>query len=148
MKNLILIGLMFASIVNYASDKNQVKNEKVNAELMCSWQYKTNYLQDGKFCYLTTDNYYFYSNNTCVKVTTLGQCNSTLSNEVIEHVRWIKVDNTIALLDKAGKQFFSFATKNDGIIGLLLQGQKVVTNTIDLPKQHLIFVDDSQLAMN
>ena len=146
MKNLILIGLMLATIVNYASDKNQTK--KTNAELMCSWQYKTNYMQDGKFCYLTVDNYYFYSNSTCVKVSKLGQCNSTLSNEVVAITKWIKVGNTIALLDKAGKQFISFAAKDDNSAGILLQGQKVVTNTIDLPKQDLIYNNDNQLAMN
>jgi hypothetical protein len=144
MKNAILISLLFSGITNFAADRNQTT--KANAELLCSWQYKTSYMSDGKMCYFTTDNYYFYTDNSCVKVTTTNECNAGASKELIEYSRWLKTENNLVLLNKSGKQIASFAAKNNSAD--LLKGQKVIVQTIILPKQILIPSNDDQLAMN
>lgn len=145
MKNLFLLSFLFSSIVNFAAD-NHFTTATTNADLVCSWQYKTSYVSEGKLCYFTTDNYYFYSDNTCVKVTTTSECTSISINEKVEYCRWLKTANNIILLNKTGKQMTSFVAKNN--TADLLKGQKVIVQTVHLPKQNILPSNDDQLAMN
>lgn len=144
MKKLILICMMFSTVMNYAADKSQAL--KPNAELLGSWQYTTNYLSNGATCYAQVDNYYFYSDNTCVKESKVVNCQTDQQQKSTSFQRYVVVANNIVLLNVKGKQTEIFGANCN--VADLLKGQKMISQTKELPKQKIEKSDDDQLAMN
>lgn len=143
MKKLILICTMFSTMMNYATDKT---NTKSNAELMTSWQYKTTYMSNGKACYTEVDNYYFYSDNTCVKECNANKCNSSAVQKSSTVQRWTIVGNNIVLLNEQGKQTAVFGIK--GNVNAMFKGQKLIAQTKEIPATPVIKINNDELAMN
>lgn len=144
MKKLILICMMFSTVMNYAADKTTTL--KPNSELLASWQYKTTYLSNGEVCTAQVDNYYFYSDNTCLKETKVMNCQTNLEQKSNTVQRYTIVGKNIVLLNEKGKQTAIFGTNCK--VGDLLKGQKMISQTKELPTQKIEKSNDDQLAMN
>ena len=98
---MILICLMFSTMMNFATDN---KNSKTpNADLVGSWQHKTNYYTGNNVCYTEIENFYFYSDNSCVRTKSTTQCDRPQSTESSSVEKWMVVKNNIADLIKGEK---------------------------------------------
>ena len=144
MKKVILICMMFSTMMNYAADKKATL--KPNTELIASWQYKTTYLSNGAVCTSQIDNYYFYSDNTCVKESKVMNCRTNIEVKNNSVQRYTIVGNNIVLLNEKGKQTAIFGTNCK--VGNLLKGQKMISQTKELPTQKIEKSNNDQLAMN
>lgn len=133
MKKVLLICMMFAHWVNYAAD--QVKTvQQPNAELLCSWQYKTVYHYKQGGTYTAIENFCFYSDHTCLKSRQTifpGQPGASGSASLN---KWMIVKNNLILLDEHGKQQAAFCTKAD--IKDLMKGEKMICREQSLDQEN------------
>lgn len=129
MKKLILICMMFSWVMNFAADKNGII-QKPNADLIGSWQCKTTYYTGNTSCYTETENFYFFSDNSCVKTKNTSQCNNGDVAATSTVQKWILVKNNIVLLDKYGKQQAAYTAKSN--VADLLKGEKIMNQSKQL----------------
>ncbi len=139
---MILICLMFSRMMNFATDKTS--QLKPNAELIGSWQHKTNYYNGNHVCYTEIENFYFYSDNSCVRTKSTTQCDrpQSMENSTIE--KWKVVKNNIVLLDKNGKQQGAYTTKSN--IADLIKGEKIMQQDKQLDAGKAIQLSGNELA--
>ena len=142
MKKMILICLMFSWMMNFATDNKTNKN--TNAELIGSWQHKTNYFSGKNICYTEIENFYFYSDNSCVKTKSTTSCEGPQSKESNAVTKWIMVKNNIVLLDKNGKQQAAYTTKSN--IADLIKGEKTMQQNKQLDAGKAIRISGDELA--
>ncbi len=142
MKKMILICLMFSTMMNFATDN---KNSKTpNADLVGSWQHKTNYYTGNNVCYTEIENFYFYSDNSCVRTKSTNQCDRPQSTESSSVEKWMVVKNNIVLLDKNGKQQGAYTTKSN--IADLIKGEKIMQQDKQLNAGKAIQISGNELA--
>jgi hypothetical protein len=138
----ILICLMFSWMMNFATDNRNSKN--TNTELTGSWQHKTNYYSGKNICYTEIENFYFYSDNSCVRTKITTSCDRPQSIESNAVTKWIIVKNNIVLLDKNGKQQCAYTTKSN--IADLIKGENIMKQDKQLDAGKAIRISGDELA--
>lgn len=126
MKNLILIGLMFAYTVNFATDKEKVKIS-TNVDLICTWDFTTTYVKGNKNCYSVIESYKFYSDKSCELIKTVYNNYNQVFQTAQQLLDWKIVGNNIVFFNEEGKQTKLAYCKN-GTNGVL-KGEKTAYKT-------------------
>jgi hypothetical protein len=120
MSKTILTGIMLTLTVCMAI----AKGPKPNTDLMGSLQHSTTYVLEQSPNYQKTENYLFYSDNTCTMQTVLEHCTTGAITKHSAQLRWLIVNNYIVLLNSAGKTERYFVAKDN--VKHILTGQKSI----------------------
>lgn len=120
MKRTMLTGMILTLTVWVAT----AKGPKPNTDLMGSLQHTTTYMLEKKPNYQKTENYLFYSDNSCEMSTILEDCNSGSIKKSNSTLRWVVVNNYIVLLNNSGKTERYFIAKDNA--KNILNGQKSI----------------------
>ena len=129
MKRFITICILLARVAGFAADNH-------HAELLCIWNYKTLYQNasanpTADAAVLTEYNfYYFFSDNTFVKVNGQLPFEEVIKLKTVTPQRWMTVNNNLILLDVHGKQESSFVGNENTPVENLLKGEKEMTQVV------------------
>ena len=129
MKRIIFTGLLLKLTVCIAS----AKAPKPNTDLIGSWQHITTYTQKQKPSYQKTENYLFYSDNTCNMQTIIENCLTGAITKKNIILRWLVLNNYIVLLNSHGKTEREFI--GNGNLKNILTGQRLILQSNELEKE-------------
>lgn len=142
MKASILTSIILSLTINMLTAQELTR--KPSTDLLSSWQHTTAYTLENKICYQTTENYLFYSDNSCKMESVTEQCSSgNIKNDKLK-LRWLIVNNYIVLLDENGKTERYFVCKDN--MKNMLVGQKNITafKSIDFDDSDKLFSDNTK----
>ena len=131
MKRLVTVCIVLAQVAGMASDKT-------NAELLCVWNYKTQFQNISRekastdVTFTEVNVYYFFSDNTFVKTDYNTTYMDVLKMKAVSCKRWMTVDNNLILLDQNGKQETGFVSFENQPVQNLLKGEKEINQVVTL----------------